>query len=49
MIEGMTDITVFAPTNKAFEDLKTFAAENKIILTDAIVSAVLSLHVVNGT
>jgi uncharacterized surface protein with fasciclin (FAS1) repeats len=47
-LEGLEDITVFAPTNEAFDALSEFAAEAGVELTDAVVSAVLALHVVKG-
>jgi transforming growth factor-beta-induced protein len=48
MVDGMKDITVFAPTNEAFANLKAFADKNNVELTDAVLSAVLSIHLGQG-
>jgi transforming growth factor-beta-induced protein len=47
-LEGLADITIFAPSNEAFATLTAFAAENNLVLSDAVVSAVLALHVGQG-
>jgi transforming growth factor-beta-induced protein len=47
-VDGAKDVTIFAPTDKAFADLADFASKNKLALTDELVSQVLKLHVVPG-
>ncbi|KAI8926139.1 FAS1 domain-containing protein, partial [Entophlyctis helioformis] len=48
-VDGLKDVTIFAPTNKAFDDLNAFAAKNNLTITDSILSAVLNYHIVQGT
>ena len=48
-VDGAKDITILAPTNAAFEALDAFAAANNLTITDAILSAVLNLHIIPGT
>ncbi|KAI8916875.1 FAS1 domain-containing protein [Entophlyctis helioformis] len=48
-VDGLKDVTIFAPTNKAFDDLNAFAAKNNLTITDSILSAVLNYHIVKGT
>ena len=48
-VDGLKDITIFAPTNQAFTDLVAFAKANNLSLTDAVLSSTLKLHVVTGT
>ncbi|KAI8914092.1 FAS1 domain-containing protein, partial [Entophlyctis helioformis] len=47
-VDGLKDVTIFAPTNKAFDDLNAFAAKNNLTITDSILSAVLNYHIVKG-
>ncbi|KAL2920053.1 hypothetical protein HK105_200119 [Polyrhizophydium stewartii] len=47
-VDGLTDVTIFAPTNAAFDDLTKFAAANNLTISSAILSAVLDFHVVKG-
>jgi transforming growth factor-beta-induced protein len=47
-VDGAKDVTIFAPTDKAFENLVAFAKENKLEITDDLLAAVLKLHVVPG-
>ncbi|KAI8903974.1 FAS1 domain-containing protein [Gorgonomyces haynaldii] len=45
-VDGVKGATIFAPTNKAFDDLTAFAKANNLTLTDAILKSTLTLHVV---
>jgi uncharacterized surface protein with fasciclin (FAS1) repeats len=47
-VDGAKIVTIFAPTDKAFENLIAFAKENKLEITDALLADVLKLHVVPG-
>ncbi len=47
-LNGYPGSTIFAPTDKAFEDLADFASKNKLALTDVLVSLISKLHVVPG-
>ena len=47
-VDGAKDVTIFAPTDKAFADLVAYASKSKLALTDELVSQVLQLHVVPG-
>jgi transforming growth factor-beta-induced protein len=47
-VDGAKDVTIFAPTDNAFEDLAAYAYNNKLALTDELLSQVLQLHVVPG-
>jgi transforming growth factor-beta-induced protein len=45
-VDGAKDITIFAPTDKAFEEFTAFAQANKVEVTDDLLKRVLTLHVV---
>jgi uncharacterized surface protein with fasciclin (FAS1) repeats len=47
-LSGRTQLTVFAPTDAAFDELFAFAAANGIALTDELVLDVLLYHVAPG-
>jgi uncharacterized surface protein with fasciclin (FAS1) repeats len=47
-LSGKTQLTVFAPTDAAFDELFAFAAANGIALTDELVLDVLLYHVAPG-
>jgi uncharacterized surface protein with fasciclin (FAS1) repeats len=47
-VNGAKDVTIFAPTEKAFADLTAFAEKNKLVIDDALLAEVLKLHVVPG-
>jgi transforming growth factor-beta-induced protein len=43
---ALTNVTIFAPTNQAFQDLDAFAKKNNITLTNELLIKVLQLHIV---
>jgi transforming growth factor-beta-induced protein len=45
-VDAAKDITIFAPTDKAFADFTAFAEKNKVTVTDDLLRRVLTLHVV---
>ena len=47
-VDGAKEVTIFAPTDKAFENLIAFAKESKLEITDALLTEILKLHVVPG-
>jgi uncharacterized surface protein with fasciclin (FAS1) repeats len=45
-VDSRKEITIFAPTDKAFADLVAFAEKNKLTIDDALLKQVLETHVV---
>jgi uncharacterized surface protein with fasciclin (FAS1) repeats len=45
-VNGAKDVTIFAPSEKAFENLAAFAKKNNLVIDDALLTEVLKLHVV---
>jgi uncharacterized surface protein with fasciclin (FAS1) repeats len=45
-VDAASNITIFAPTDKAFETFLAFAKTNNVTVTDALLTRVLTLHVV---
>jgi uncharacterized surface protein with fasciclin (FAS1) repeats len=45
-VDGAKDITIFAPTDQAFQAFTEFATKNNIQVTDELLKRVLTLHVV---
>jgi transforming growth factor-beta-induced protein len=45
-ILALTNVTIFAPTNQAFDDLNEYAAKYNITITDELLIKVLQLHIV---
>jgi uncharacterized surface protein with fasciclin (FAS1) repeats len=44
-VDAAKEVTIFAPTDKAFENLFAFAEKNKLTIDDALLTQVLTTHV----
>ena len=47
-VNNLQNVTILAPSDKAFADLTAFAASKNLTITDSILSATLDLHVLQG-
>ena len=47
-VVGLTNVTIFAPTNEAFQDVAAFAMRSNVNLTNDLLTKILQLHIVPG-
>jgi uncharacterized surface protein with fasciclin (FAS1) repeats len=45
-VDGLKDVTIFAPLDAAFEALDKFAADSKLTITDELLANVLKTHII---